>query len=201
MAGLIEPSPLSEQEEGSIWVPIGLGVAFVVIVVGIVAWFSRSQPKVAPPPPAYAANLKLSDLKMSTAQNFVGSTVTYVEGTVTNSGSQTVTHVVVHVIFNDSMNQVTQLEDIPLHVLDNSGPYPDARGPQRGSPLAAWPKQTISPHLRTRERELEPGLSQSAESRKLSRNRTPRICEDSTDHSESLFIRVIGGAFLRRMFA
>lgn len=126
MPGLIEPSPLSDQEERSIWVPIGLGVAFVVIVVGIIAWFSRSQPKVAAPPPAYASVLKLSDLKMSTAQNFVGSTVTYVEGTITNSGSQTVTHVVVHVTFNDSMNQVTQLEDVPLHVLDNSGPYPDA---------------------------------------------------------------------------
>ncbi len=126
MGGLIEPSPFSEPSRESNWVPIGLGVAFVVIVVGIVAWLSRSQPKAATPPPAYAANLKLSDLKMSTAQNFVGSTVTYLDGTVTNTGSQTVTHVVVHVTFKDALNQVTQLEDVPLHVLQTNGPYPDA---------------------------------------------------------------------------
>jgi hypothetical protein len=126
MDGLIEPSPLSEPSRESNWVPIGLGVVFVVIVVGIVAWFSRSQPKVAVPPPAYASSLALSDLKMSTAQNFVGSKVTYLDGTVSNQGNQTVTHVVVHVTFQDSMNQVAQLEDVPLHVLETSGPYPEA---------------------------------------------------------------------------
>lgn len=126
MGGLIEPSPLSEPEQKSNWVPIGLGVVSVVLVMGVIAFFLRSRPKTVAAPPAYAANLKLSDLKMSTAQNFVGATVTYVDGTVSNTGSQTVTHVTVHVIFQDSMGQVAQLEDVPLHVLQTSGPYPDA---------------------------------------------------------------------------
>ena len=136
MGGLIEPSPLSEPQRETNWVPNVLGVALVVVVVGIIAWFSRSQPKTAAAPPPYAASLKLSDLKMSEAQNFVGATVTYLDGTITNTGAQTVTHVTVHVVFQDSMGQVAQLEDVPLHVLQTSGPYPDAVD-LSVSPLAA----------------------------------------------------------------
>src|SRR5271154_1430217 len=126
MGGLIEPSPLSQPQRDSNWVPIALGVAFIVVAVGIVAWFLRSQPKTVAAPPAYAGNLKFSDLKMSTAQNFVGASVTYLDGTMTNSGDQTATHVMIHVVFHDSMGQVAQLEDVPLRMLQTSGPYPDA---------------------------------------------------------------------------
>ncbi len=126
MAGLIEPSPLSEQTEKRNWTPVVLGVAFVLVAVGIMALLMRAHPKPVPAPPAYVADLKFSDLKMSQAQNFVGATVTYVDGTVTNSGDKTVTHAVVEVTFKDQMNQVTQREDVPLHVLQPTGPYSDA---------------------------------------------------------------------------
>lgn len=131
MDGPIEPSsfsqhPFSQEKRESNLVPIGLGIAFVVLVVGIIAWIERSQPKTAVPAPAYAANLKFSDLKLSTAQDFVGSTVTYLDGTITNTGDRTVTHVVVHVIFQDSTGQAAQLEDVPLLVLKTAGSSPDA---------------------------------------------------------------------------
>ena len=125
MGGLIEPSPLEQPSESG-WRPILVGVAAVLIVMGLIAWFMRSRPKSAGGPPPYAANLKFSDLKMSQAQNFVGATVTYIEGTVTNTGGKTVTHVVVHVIFQDSMGEVAQLEDVPLRVQQATGPYQDA---------------------------------------------------------------------------
>ncbi len=35
-------------------------------------------------------------------------------------------HAVIHVTFKDSMGQVAQTEDVPLHVLQTNGPYPDA---------------------------------------------------------------------------
>lgn len=63
---------------------------------------------------------------MSAAENFVGATVSYVDGTVTNSGDKTVTHVVVEVQFKDDMGQVAQRENTPLQVLKTSGPYPEA---------------------------------------------------------------------------
>jgi len=77
-------------------------------------------------PPPYAANIKFSDLKMSAAENFVGATVNYLDGTVSNAGNQMVTHVMVEVTFKDSMAQLAQRETVPLRVLQASGPYPDA---------------------------------------------------------------------------
>jgi hypothetical protein len=68
----------------------------------------------------------LSDFKMSAAENFVGATVSYVDGTVTNAGDKTVTHAVVEVLFKDDMGQLAQREDIPLQVLKTDGPYPEA---------------------------------------------------------------------------
>lgn len=125
MGGLIEPSPLTEPSDSN-WRPILVGVGAVIVVMALLAWFLRSQPKTAGGPPPYAAKLKLSDLKMSQAQNFVGATVTYIEGTVSNSGDKTVTHITIHVIFQDAMGEVAQLEDVPLRVQQATGPYQDA---------------------------------------------------------------------------
>lgn len=126
MGGLIEPSPLSEKERDSNLRPILLGVALVIIVVGAIALLTRGNPRGASAPHPYAANLKLSDLKMSAAENFVGASVTYIDGNVTNSGDKTVTHAIVHVAFKNSLGEVAQAEDVPLHVLQTNGPYPDA---------------------------------------------------------------------------
>src|SRR5262249_55874630 len=99
-------------------------------------------PKSAASPHPYSANIKLSDLKMSAAENFVGASVTYLDGMVTNTADKTVTHVVVHVVFKDSIDQVAQAEDIPLHVLQTSGPYPDAVDLST-SPLAPGQSKTF----------------------------------------------------------
>ena len=101
------------------------GVVLVVVVVGAIVFLSRSEPKVATAPPAYAANLKISDVKMSTAENFVGASVIYIEGVVSNAGDKTVSRVVTQVTFKDSMGQVAQSETVPLYVIDSSGPYPN----------------------------------------------------------------------------
>jgi hypothetical protein len=126
MGGLIEPSPLTNEERDSNRLPIVVGLALVVFVVGLAVFLLRSKPKVATPPPAYAANVQISDLKTSAAENFVGASVSYVDGTVTNTGDKTLTHVMVRVTFKDSLGQVVQTEDLPLHVIENVGPYNDA---------------------------------------------------------------------------
>jgi hypothetical protein len=125
MGGLIQPSPVAEEHDSSRRT-IAIAVAVVIAIAVIFAFLLRSQPKGASGPPPYAASLKLSDFKMSAAENFVGATVSYVDGTVTNAGSNTVTHIVVEVQFKDDLGQLAQREDISMQVLKTDGPYPEA---------------------------------------------------------------------------
>jgi Protein of unknown function (DUF2393) len=125
MGGLIQPTPVGEERNSSRRT-IAVAVATVIVIAVVAAFLLRGQPKSASGPPPYAASLKLSDFKMSAAENFVGATVSYVDGTVTNTGDKTVTHAVVEVRFKDEMGQLAQREDIPLQVLKTTGPYPEA---------------------------------------------------------------------------
>jgi hypothetical protein len=123
---LIEPSPLSQPQRDSNLRPILVGVVLVVVVVGLIVLLSRRTAKGPATPHPYASNLRFSDLKMSQAENFVGAKVTYIDGTVTNAGDKTVVRAVVHITFKNSMDQIAQIEDLPLRVLQTGGPYPDA---------------------------------------------------------------------------
>src|ERR1700730_1924357 len=115
MGGLIQPTPVAEEPDSSRRT-IAIAVAVVIAIAVIFAFLLRSQPKTAAGPPPYAANLKLSDFKMSAAENFVGATVIYVDGTGANAGDKTVTRVIVEVKFKDDMGQLAQREDIPMQV-------------------------------------------------------------------------------------
>jgi hypothetical protein len=125
MGGLIQPHPTAEADESKLR-PILIGVFIVAVVVGILLLIFRGEQKKASPPPAYAAYLKFSDLKASAAQNFVGATVSYLDGTVTNAGDKTVIHAVVQITFKDDMGQTAQREELPIRVLRTGGPYDEA---------------------------------------------------------------------------
>ena len=117
MGGLIQPQPAQQDESGRIWTFVGLGVAIVVIVVAVLAIIGRSERTGPNPPPPYASRLQLTDLKMSAAENFVGATVTYLDGKITNSGDKVLTRAVVQATFVNSLGQVVQRETLPIHVL------------------------------------------------------------------------------------
>jgi hypothetical protein len=125
MGGLIQPTPVAEEPDSSRRT-IAIAVAVVIAIAVIFAFLLRNQPKATSGPPPYATSLKLSDFKMSAAENFVGATVSYVDGTLTNAGNKTVTHVIVQVLFKDELGQLAQREDIPMQVLKTTGPYPEA---------------------------------------------------------------------------
>ncbi len=125
MGDLIQPTPAAEERDSSKRT-IAIAVVIVMVIAVVFAFLLRNQPKTASGPPPYAASLKLSDFKMSAAENFVGATVSYVDGNVTNIGNKTVTHVIVEVQFKDDLGQLAQREDIPLQVLKTTGPYPEA---------------------------------------------------------------------------
>jgi hypothetical protein len=117
MGGLMQPQPAHADDSGRIWTFVGLGVAIVVIVVAVLAILGRSGRSNPQLPPPYAAKLQLSGLTMSAAQNFVGATVTYLDGKIANAGDHTVTRAVVQATFLNSLGQVVQRENLPIHVL------------------------------------------------------------------------------------
>jgi hypothetical protein len=124
--GLFQPNSKPAFEQDSSLRPILIGIVIVGVVVGTLALALRSEQKKPTPPPAYAANLKFSDIKTSAAQNFVGATVSYIDGAITNTGDQTVIHAVVQITFKDDMGQTAQREELPIRVLRIGGPYDEA---------------------------------------------------------------------------
>ncbi len=127
MDGLIEPSfnPTTERQESSLR-PILIGIVIVGVVIVVLALILRAKQTKPVVPPAYAANLKFSELKASAAENFAGATVSYLDGTVTNIGDKTVILAIAQVTFKDELGQTAQREELPIRVLRTGGPYDEA---------------------------------------------------------------------------
>jgi hypothetical protein len=123
--GIDQQTPVAEERDSSRLI-IVIAVAGVIAIMLAIAFLLREPPKPAKTISAYAASLKFSDFKMSAAENFVGSTVSYIDGTVTNSGDKTVSKLIVEVVFKDEIGQLAQRDEVPLRVLRTSGPYPEA---------------------------------------------------------------------------
>ena len=110
-------SKTARREEKRNWTPLITGlVALAAVVLGILL-FSRNPGRIEPLPSPYAANLKLSDVKLSAAENYVGGTVTYLDVNISNTGNQSLTGAQMRATFKNTMGQVVQTETLPLHVL------------------------------------------------------------------------------------
>jgi hypothetical protein len=118
------PAPLAEERDSSKLI-IVVAVVGVIAVMLVLAFLLREPPKAAKAVSPYASSVKFSDFQMSAAENFVGATVNYFDGSVTNSGDKSLTHAVVEVVFKDDMGQIVGKEEMPLRVLKSNGPYPD----------------------------------------------------------------------------
>jgi hypothetical protein len=120
-----EPAPSPDQKRN--WIPLLVGLVAVVVAVGAIILFSRHKTVSGSEPNPYAENLKLSDIKLSAAENYMGGTVTYLDFRITNSGDRALVGADVYAQFKDTMGQVVQKETIPLHVLveNQLAGYPD----------------------------------------------------------------------------
>ena len=104
-----------------------IGFALVALVVGVILFLTRGDRAPAPTrPDAYAASLRIADIKMSRAENMAGGAVTYIDGKITNAGAKTVTDALVETTFLSSLNEVAQKEQSDLRVMKNNGVYEDA---------------------------------------------------------------------------
>lgn len=131
------PSGNEEQSRPPL-IPIAIGVVTVLVVIGLFAFFGRNSahegaaPATADP---YAANLAISGVAMSTAANFAGQQVTYLEGKIANTGTKTVTSVLLQIVFKDSLGQIAQREQGQrLMVITTREPYIDT-APVSNAPL------------------------------------------------------------------
>lgn len=124
MGSLGQTTPVDKERDSSRLI---IAIVMVVLIGGAVlaAFLLRQPPKIAKTASPYIASLKLSDFKMSAAENFIGATVSYIDGSITNDGDKIVTHVVVEVVFKDEIGQVAQQEEVPLQVIRTNGAYPE----------------------------------------------------------------------------
>lgn len=118
-SGAPEPEPRN-------WTPIIAGAAVVAIIIAVIFTLTRAGQHTANPGDPYLSKVQLSNLHMATAQNFAGTSVTYIEGTVTNAGDHKVKDATVQVIFKNAIGEISQRENsLPLTVALPNTPYLD----------------------------------------------------------------------------
>jgi len=107
--------------------------AVLIVIVGVALLLSRPHGGGAKtgnaneptPLAAYAVDLPLSNGHMSTASVPAGGDLYYIEGTVRNTGTKTVTGATVELIFRDSLGKIAQRDTEPLKVVIATEPAVD----------------------------------------------------------------------------
>jgi hypothetical protein len=102
--------PVAEERPTTVYIVISAAV--IVVVVGVLVLLTRPRPQTSSAPvlsadqKAYLPQIVISDARMSAAENFLGHTVIYLDGQVTNRGNRIVRQVEIQMEFVDTLNQV-----------------------------------------------------------------------------------------------
>src|SRR5271169_2265940 len=125
MESAFEPAPSPDQKRN--WIPLLVGVIAVAVAVGAILLFLRPQIQDGAGPNPYADKLKISDIRLSAAENYMGGTVTYLDFNIANTGDKALVGADVHAEFKNTLGEVVQKETLPLHVLveNQLAGYPD----------------------------------------------------------------------------
>jgi hypothetical protein len=94
----------------AVWILVALG-AMTALMAGWTLLRPRVAPSGAPSPitaeeKAYLSKISVSEARMSAAQNFLGDTVTYLNGKIANQGSRPVRDVELQLEYVDMIGQV-----------------------------------------------------------------------------------------------
>ena len=130
-------SPVREPAEKRSWAPMAIGLVLVAAVVAVLVLAGRAGKNSgsAIPGDPNIPKMQVSDLHMATADNFAGSSVTYIEGKISNHSDKKLTGARVEVIFKNSLGETAQKDVLPVAVLMPNTPYVDY-GPLDRAPLA-----------------------------------------------------------------
>lgn len=108
MGSIYQPKPGNEPQPNSR--PLIIAVVLIVVVVAAIFIFARRTKPAAVPgemaEASYSSNLQITNLHLSTAKNFVGAEVTYLEGDIANTGSVALTSADALCIFRNALGQV-----------------------------------------------------------------------------------------------
>jgi hypothetical protein len=118
----------------SAWVIAGAVV--LVVLAGLVFAGRRRSPenKGIQAPAAYAASLPLANLEMSESTSLSGGKSTFIDGRIRNTGTSTVSGVVVQVLFRNEEQMPPQVETLPLTLIRTREPYVDTQ-PVSAAPM------------------------------------------------------------------
>lgn len=137
----MNPGPLKDKEPRAIfpWVIAGVVVALIIISLLLIG---RRPPPPNPPNPggavlapaaAYAKDLAITNLHMSESSSLSGVRQIYVDGNITNNGTQTLTGITVQVAFHDFTGKIGQKNTMSLALIRTHEPYIDVQ------PISAAP--------------------------------------------------------------
>jgi len=131
--------PVENRERN--WLPMAIAAAAVLLVAALVVVVlehgkgSSSIAAVNAQADPYAASLSVSGVNMSESGNLAGGKVTYVDGHIANTGSRTVSGIMVQVLFRNVAHEVVQNDPPqPLKLIRTRDPYIDTE-PVSAAPL------------------------------------------------------------------
>ena len=139
----LNPGAGKEPRSYLAWVIAGVVIALIVIAVllmgrGPAPATSAGGTGLATPA-AYAKNLAITNLRMSESSSVVGFKQTYIDGDITNKGTETLSAITVQVVFRDFQGKVGQKNKMELELIRTHQPTVDVE-PVSAAPIA--PGQT-----------------------------------------------------------
>ncbi len=129
------------SREPRAWKPFAIaGTAVLLVLVALLLFGRHARQQANPggaglaPLAAYAASLPITGVQMSDSSNLSGGKETYLDGTITNRGTKTVTAITVQVGFKDFTGMLAGKETLPLNLIHFREPYVDTE-PVSAAPI------------------------------------------------------------------
>src|ERR1700682_2306511 len=138
-ASIDQPTPVEQVQDHRNWMPMAIGAAVVLVVLGALILFSGRPSSQANTNSPYLVKMQVSGVHMARAETLGGTSLTYVEGKITNNGDRKITAAREEVVFKNSLGEIAQKDALVVTVLLREQPYADY-GPLDQAPLA--PGQT-----------------------------------------------------------